>query len=185
MKCNSILMALLTSACLAALPARAADEAAAVDLKDAVPQVKDIQDGLFPDDECEQLKAAGFKCMGFKAAQRYSLPAATFKAGSADLPDSVKRQLDVFAEALKGRSGTSQKVRLEGHTDASGSATGNQELSQRRAEAARQYLVDKGVSPDLLTAVGVGSSQPKPGLSPQAPENRRVEISRDSQPGAR
>lgn len=184
MKCNSILLALLASACFAGLPARAADDAAAVDLKDGVPQVKDIQEGLFPDDECEQLKAAGFKCMGFKAAQRYSLPAASFKAGSAELPDLVKRQLDVFAEALKGRSGNAQKVRVEGHTDATGSIAGNQELSLRRAEAARQYLVDKGVNPDLLTAVGVGSTQPKPGLSPQAPENRRVEISRDAQPGA-
>ncbi|WP_144007005.1 OmpA family protein, partial [Pelomonas sp. KK5] len=70
-------------------------------------------------------------------------------------------------------------VRLEGHADASGNAVANRELSQRRAEAARQYMVDKGVAPGLLDAVGVGADRPKAGLSPQAPENRRVEISRE------
>ncbi|WP_144007053.1 hypothetical protein, partial [Pelomonas sp. KK5] len=108
------LATLLLTACLSAtaFPALAADDT--VDLSTATPTAKDIQDGLFPDDECEQLKAAGFKCMGFKPAQRYSLPAATFKAGSAELPDSLKKQLDVFADALKGRSpSASQKVRLE------------------------------------------------------------------------
>ncbi len=182
MKRKSNLTALVLGAWLVvgALPAFAADET--VDLSNGVPQVKDIQEGLFPDDECEQLKAAGFKCMGFKPAQRYSLPAATFKAGSAELPDLLKRQLDAFGDALKGRTSTAQKVRVEGHADASGTPAVNQELSLRRAEAARQYLIDKGVNPDLLIAVGVGAAKPKPGTSPQSPENRRVEIGRDSQP---
>ncbi len=183
MKFGLTLMALIASASLATTPAHAADDT--VDLSNGVPQAKDIQDGLFPDDECEQLKAAGFKCMGFKAAVRYSLPAATFKAGSAELPDLLKQQLDAFGDALKSRTSTAQKVRVEGHADATGSPAVNLELSQRRAEAARQYLIDRGVQAALLIAIGVGSNDPKPGTSPQSAENRRVVIGRDASPEAK
>jgi outer membrane protein OmpA-like peptidoglycan-associated protein len=155
-----------------------------VDVAGKVPEAKDIQEGLFPDDECEQLKAAGFKCMGFKPAVRFSLPAVSFKVGSADLPDLLKRQLDAFAEVLKIRGPSSQKVRVEGHADASGTPAANLELSQRRAEAAKLYLVDKGVRPDLLAAVGVGASEPKVSGNPLAAENRRVVIGREAEPAA-
>jgi OmpA-OmpF porin, OOP family len=138
-----------------------------------------IKQGLFPDDECEQLKAAGFKCMGFKPAVKFSLPAASFKAGSADLPDPLKSQLDTFAQALSGRPADARKVRVEGHADASGDAELNLALSQRRAEAAKEYLVAKGVNPQLLNAVGVGAREPKLASNPLAPENRRVVIGRD------
>lgn len=158
--------------------ARAAGDT--VEVSGSGPQVKDIQEGLFPDDECEQLKAAGFKCMGFKPASRFSLPAVNFKVGSADLPEQLKQQLDAFAAALKGRAANSPKVRVEGHADASGNAAANLELSQRRAESARQYLVDKGVNPDLLVAVGMGASEPKAGTSPSSAENRRVVIGRET-----
>ena len=90
----------LALACAATLPALAQD---AVDMGQTVPNAKTVTEGLFPEDDCEQLKAAGFKCMGFKPAVRYSLPASSFKLGSADLPDSLKRQLEVFAEVLKAK----------------------------------------------------------------------------------
>src|SRR5689334_14495094 len=72
-----------------------------VEVGQSVPDVKAVSEGLFPEDACEELKAAGFKCMGFKPAVRYSLPATSFKLGSAELPDTLKKQLDVFAEVLK------------------------------------------------------------------------------------
>jgi OmpA-OmpF porin, OOP family len=155
-----------------------------VDVAGKVPEAQDIQEGLFPEDECEQLKAAGFKCMGFKPAVRFSLPAISFKVGSADLPDLLKRQLDAFAEVLKNRGPGSQKVRVEGHADASGTPAANLELSQRRAEAAKLYLVDKGVRSDLLAAVGVGAREPKVSGNPLAAENRRVVIGREVEPAA-
>jgi outer membrane protein OmpA-like peptidoglycan-associated protein len=109
---------------------------------------------------------------------RYSLPAASFKVGSAELPDPLKKQLDVFAEALKGKRGTGKVVRIEGHADASGSASANLALSQRRAEAVRDYLVQSGADPAMLEPVGLGSTAPKNAKDPEAPENRRVEIGR-------
>ena len=160
--------------------ALAADDS--VDVGNRVPSADDIQQGLFPDDECEQLKAAGFKCMGFKPPVRFSLPAVSFKIGSAELPEVVMRQLDAFANVLRNRRGTDRKVRVEGHADASGDPAVNQDLSQRRADAAKQYLVGKGVNPELINAVGLGAKAPKDARNPTAAENRRVVIGRDGEP---
>jgi outer membrane protein OmpA-like peptidoglycan-associated protein len=117
--------------------------------------------------------------MGFKAPVRYSLPSVSFEVGSAELPSRLKAQLDVFALALKDKSGLERRVKVEGHADASGTPKANIELSQRRADAAKQYLVSKGVSEDMLVAVGVGANDLANDSNPLAPENRRVVIGRD------
>ena len=175
--------ALAAAGCVVALsaqPAWAADEA--VDMGEQMPQAHAIMEGLFPEDECKQLEAAGFKCMGFKPAVRYSLPASSFSVGSADLPAVLRRQLDVFAEVLRGKRGSKQTVRIEGHADASGAKDANRTLSQRRADAVRQYLVKNGADDAMLQAVGVGAERPKLIANPFAPENRRVEIGRGDGP---
>jgi outer membrane protein OmpA-like peptidoglycan-associated protein len=109
---------------------------------------------------------------------RYTLPAQSFFVGSAELPESLTSQLDVFAKALSGRGAASGKVRIEVHTDASGSFEANLLLSQRRADAVKAYLVKHGVDAAALKAVGMGSSEPKLSIDPFAAENRRVEIIR-------
>jgi outer membrane protein OmpA-like peptidoglycan-associated protein len=157
-------------------PARADDT---VDTGGKALDPQSINAGLFPDDECKQLQAAGYKCMGFKPAVRFSLPAVAFRVGSSELPDQLKTQLDAFALALKSRPPAGGKVRVEGHADASGEPSANLALSQKRADAAKEYLVEKGVNPELLTAVGVGAADPKDPGNPLAPENRRVVIGRD------
>lgn len=173
--------ALFVAAGCGATCARAAgaDDGSTVDLGATVPQVKDVSEGLFPDAACEDLKAQGYKCLGFKPAVRFALPSSSFRLGSAELPDGLKRQLDVFAEAIKGHAGAGRTVRIEGHADASGTVPANETLSQRRAEAAREYLVTKGVAPDMLKAVGVGSKDLADPSQPLSPRNRRVVIERD------
>ena len=65
-----------------------------------------------------------------------------------------------------------------GHTDSTGSAAYNQQLSEKRAEAVKSYLTDKDVQSDRITTQGAGESQPiannktKEGRA----QNRRVEI---------
>jgi outer membrane protein OmpA-like peptidoglycan-associated protein len=49
---------------------------------------------------------------------------------------------------------------IEGHTDSVGNDAYNLNLSQRRAAAVRQYLLDKGVAPARLESQGFGESQP-------------------------
>lgn len=170
--------------CLTAvlLGGAAAQAQETVEVGNAVPDVKAVKEGLFPEDACEQLVAAGFKCMGFKPAVRFSLPALAFKVGSAEIPDGLRKQLDVFAEALAAKRGSGKTVRIEGHADASGAAEGNMALSQRRAEEVKRYLVSHGAEEGMLVAVGLGTSTPKVKGDPFAAENRRVEIGRQAQP---
>lgn len=53
-----------------------------------------------------------------------------------------------------------RNVEVAGHTDDEGPAPGNQRLSQRRAEAAADYLIQQGVASDRVSAVGYGEDQP-------------------------
>jgi outer membrane protein OmpA-like peptidoglycan-associated protein len=77
-------------------------------------------------------------------------------------------------------------VRIEGHTDSRGKADRNRELSQRRAEAVRDFLIDKGIEPGRLFAVGFGPDKPIADNKSRAgrAENRRVEfVILDQAPG--
>ena len=161
--------------CLVAAP-WSVTAAELVDLGSQVPDVKVINEGLFPEEACKELQQAGFKCMGFKPAVRFSLQTSTFKVGSAELPDLLRKQLDKFAEVLRGKRGLSKQVRIEGHADATGSEEVNLPLSQRRAEAVKDYLVKNGADAAMLLPVGMGSKAPKAGSDPNAADNRRVEI---------
>ena len=69
-------------------------------------------------------------------------------------------------------------VRIEGHTDDRGNNAYNKDLSQRRAESVRAYLVEGGVEEDRLTAVGYGEEKPlMEGRTAEAREkNRRVDF---------
>ena len=70
------------------------------------------------------------------------------------------------------------KVRVEGHTDSQGNDQRNQELSQTRADAVMAYLIEKGVSPTRLSAVGFGESAPVAdnGTREGRAQNRRVQF---------
>jgi OOP family OmpA-OmpF porin len=171
---------LILTAALGGAATAYAQTPSSVDVGSQVPEANAVKEGLFPEDACKELEANGFKCMGFKPAVKYSLPASSFKIGSAELPELLKKQLDVFAEVLKGKQGSGRQVRVIGHADASGTPEANQALSLRRAEAVKGYLVSKGADPDMLVVVGVGSKDLKNASNPTAAENRRVEIGRQS-----
>ena len=76
---------------------------------------------------------------------------------------------------------------IEGHTDNTGNAQRNREVSQGRAEAVRDYLIKKGVAPNRLQAKGFGPDRPiAPNLTvPGRAKNRRVEFRLVSQKAAR
>ena len=71
-----------------------------------------------------------------------------------------------------------QRIEIEGHTDDRGGADHNLELSQRRAEAVRRWLVDHGVEEGRLSARGYGSTRPLvPNItSANRARNRRVQL---------
>ncbi len=66
------------------------------------------------------------------------------------------------------------RIALSGHTSAEGNRADNLELSKKRAEACKTYLVEKGIKPNRIVAYGVGPDRP---ISQETPElNRRVEL---------
>jgi OOP family OmpA-OmpF porin len=174
-----VLMAALGASAQTPAPAApAAATAPLTNLGSKVPEASLIKEGLFPEDMCEELVKSGFKCMGFKPATTFSLSAVAFALGSAVLPESLKQQLDIFADVLKGKKGSAQKIRIIGHADSSGVEASNVALSQRRADEVKRYLVNKGVDASMLEVAGLGS---KDLLKPEAPtsaENRRVTVGR-------
>ena len=66
---------------------------------------------------------------------------------------------------------------IAGHTDAKGSDSYNQDLSERRAEAVKRYLAEQfKLAPEQLLAIGFGKTKLKNAVDPFAGENRRVQI---------
>jgi outer membrane protein OmpA-like peptidoglycan-associated protein len=107
---------------------------------------------------------------------RAELTGVTFKAGSAELVPSSLKTLNSAIAGLKRN--TKAKVEIEGHTSSEGSDELNQTLSEERAASVRAYMINKGISPDRVTAVGYGSSKPKADNATEAGRkaNRRIEI---------
>lgn len=70
-----------------------------------------------------------------------------------------------------------EAILIAGHTDAKGSDEYNQVLSERRADAVKRFLVvNFGLAPEKLLAVGFGRQQLKNRADPLAADNRRVQI---------
>ena len=99
-----------------------------------------------------------------------------FEFDSATLTSEAENILDDVAAKLS--SNESVNVRLEGYTDSVGSASYNKDLSQRRADSVKDYLVSKGVNADSITTYGYGEQNPIATNETAAgrAENRRVEL---------
>jgi outer membrane protein OmpA-like peptidoglycan-associated protein len=98
-----------------------------------------------------------------------------FAFNSAELPASADAMVDKMAMLMK--ESPEMKIRVEGHTDAIGSAGYNMSLSQRRALSVAEYLVQKGVEPSRLIPVGKGMAEPLT-QNRYDPANRRVQFVR-------
>ena len=76
------------------------------------------------------------------------------------------------------RACPSMKIEIQAHTDKTGKRQANIRLSKKRADAVRDYLVQLGLSPDLMTAVGYGPDRPVASNRTEAgrAKNRRIEF---------
>lgn len=99
-----------------------------------------------------------------------------FDTDSDRIRDESKPTLDKVVAVLKSQP--AWKLTIEGHTDSTGGEAHNQDLSNRRAEAVKSYLIAAGVAADRLAARGLGASAPL--ASNDTPlgrsQNRRVEL---------
>jgi outer membrane protein OmpA-like peptidoglycan-associated protein len=99
-----------------------------------------------------------------------------FDFDKSDIKTQYREILSRIAGVLMSVEGYS--ISVYGYTDDIGTADYNQKLSERRAQAVRDYLVESGVDPKIITSKGYGKSDPRaPGDSAAAhATNRRVEI---------
>ena len=101
-----------------------------------------------------------------------------FDFDSAALKPKAIEQLKPLGEALSSADLDSGQYLIMGHTDAKGSASYNQTLSEQRAASVRKYLVQRFLlPPDALVSIGLGETQLKRPAEPNVGINRRVEIS--------
>lgn len=101
-----------------------------------------------------------------------------FLFGSVTLTASSREALDAGVKVLNSEKFAQLKIEIGGYTDNTGRAEANRSLSQRRAEAVKDYLVKRGVSADRITAVGYGSRKPIATNNTEEgrAKNRRVEF---------
>lgn len=95
---------------------------------------------------------------------------ATIKAASLSLLDDIVKIIKETAQI--------SKISIEGHTDNDGAAKYNQILSDKRAKSVKQYLIENGISREILESRGYGESKPIAGNNNEEgkEKNRRVEF---------
>jgi outer membrane protein OmpA-like peptidoglycan-associated protein len=100
-----------------------------------------------------------------------------FVSNKSDLMPSAQIKLNQVAEALTSQDSES-KIVVEGYTDSQGGPSYNQDLSQRRAQSVREYLVSRGIASDRITSEGYGLNKPVAdnATAEGRANNRRVEI---------
>jgi OOP family OmpA-OmpF porin len=128
----------------------------------------EVQDS-FGLDEAEVYKQGNRLVIRLRGIQ-FPVGKAFILPGNYALLSKVQRAIRTFGEP---------EVVIEGHTDSTGSEALNQDLSERRAQAVRQYFVANGVlTYDEISAIGYGSEQPL--ASNETPEgraiNRRIDV---------
>jgi OOP family OmpA-OmpF porin len=106
------------------------------------------------------------------------LEGVNFQTSKAVLLKESEVVLDRVAEVLKAHPEV--KVEVGGHSDSDGKESANLNLSTKRANSVRDYLLKKGVPADQMTAKGYGESQPiADNKTPEGKaKNRRVELKR-------
>ncbi len=81
-----------------------------------------------------------------------------FDYNNSALTKEAKTLLDKNVQVLK--ENPNMKVRMAGYTSAQGTEDSNQKLSEQRATAVRNYLIEKGIAPARITMIGYGRTKP-------------------------
>jgi outer membrane protein OmpA-like peptidoglycan-associated protein len=99
-----------------------------------------------------------------------------FDTGSAVLKPEAVAQIEKVGDVLAKYS--DDRIRVEGHTDSTGTRKANEELSLRRAAAVKAVLIGRGVKETQITALGMGEERPiADNKTPEGKrQNRRVEL---------
>lgn len=101
-----------------------------------------------------------------------TIDAIYFESNSSELKPSSKQSLNKLFKTLLANP--SLRIEIGGHTDSEGSKEYNMTLSQKRAQAVVNYLINLGIGSDVLTAKGYGDTKPK-SEDQKSALNRRIE----------
>lgn len=111
-----------------------------------------------------------------KSNDSFRWPVLNFETNRNAIEIDGYKDLNALAEWMKGNP--SAKIKLEGHTDKVGNVEYNQALSVSRAQAARKYLISKGIESNRMDIAGVGMNNlAEPNGPADNLKNRRVVIS--------
>ncbi len=99
-----------------------------------------------------------------------------FEYNSSALKPEASAQLKQLQLAFTSEALLNERFAVAGHTDSKGNAQYNKQLSLKRAEAVKRFLVANGVTTDRLDVIGYGSERPLMADHPDDAANRRVEI---------
>ena len=150
------------------------DKDGLVDVKDGCPDVPEDYDGFEDEDGCPE---EGSGLVVLTCEQIEIKDKVHFETASDVIKEKSFEMLNQIATILNAATHI-KLVRIEGHTDSRGGDDYNMDLSQRRANSVRKYLIEQGVDPSRLKAVGFGETDPiddnktKKGRA----NNRRVEF---------
>jgi len=101
----------------------------------------------------------------------------TFDYNSAEISSKSLPSVQALGRALSNSDLKGSTFVVAGHTDATGGEAYNQDLSERRADSIKRYLIDKyGINSSDLVTVGYGRSKLKDPNQPMAEANRRVQV---------
>ena len=146
------------------------DQDGILDGKDNCPNAAEVLNGFQDEDGCpDDIPEALQKFTG-------AIPDIQFKVNSDELLSSSYNILNQAASVLQEFQEVS--IEIQGHASSEGDDDYNLQLSQRRAESVRRYLMGRGVDASRLTAMGYGETQPVDTNKTDAgrKRNRRVEF---------
>lgn len=140
-----------------------------LDYEDQCPDEPETRNGVDDADGCsDRVRIRGSRIETFDAVH--------FRTGSDEILEDSHPMLREVAQVM--RVNERMRVRIEGHTDNEGPDDQNLELSRRRAQSVRRYLMSRGVQGSRLRAVGYGETRPIASNATEAGRrrNRRVEF---------
>jgi len=140
------------------------------DISDVCPDQAEVYNGFDDEDGCpDELPKVVKQSTG-------AIEGITFEVGRARIQPRSRKVLQKAAGIL--REFASIRIRVEGHTDDRGSRERNLELSLKRADAVKWYLIDQGIAADRIETVGHGPDLPRaPNKTVKGrAQNRRIEF---------
>ncbi len=132
-------------------------------------QEKDMRNALAESDAAAVTREGNLLSVSFKGDVTFDSNSATIRPGLMSEIDRVAKVLNQYPDTY---------IRVEGHTDSRGSDAYNMNLSQQRANAVKNLLVQRGVAENRIEVVGYGKTMPVATNETEAGrlKNRRVEI---------